>query len=250
MEKSFRSRLSKGDFLPGTLLCLSSPEIADILVEAGFKWLFIDLEHAPTGALEAQAILQAVDRRIDCVVRVPLNDEIWIKKVLDIGATSLMIPQVNTAEDARRAVRLCKYPPQGTRSVGMARASTYGARLQQYLEHANDETAVIIQIEHIQAVGNIEAILSVEGIDAVFIGPFDLSASMGLIGQVNHLEVQAAIESVRRACQAHQIPVGIFVGSANKAVDYARQGFSLVAVSTDAFILGQAARTIIADLAV
>jgi 2-dehydro-3-deoxyglucarate aldolase len=124
MEKSFRSRLCKGDFLPGTLLCLSSPEIAEILVEAGFKWLFIDLEHAPTGIMDARTILMAVERRVDCVVRVPLNDEIWIKKVLDIGATSLMIPQVNTAEDARRAVRLSKYPPQGTRSVGMARASS------------------------------------------------------------------------------------------------------------------------------
>jgi 2-keto-3-deoxy-L-rhamnonate aldolase RhmA len=109
---------------------------------------------------------------------------------------------------------------------------------------------VIIQIEHIQAVSNIEAILSVEGIDAVFIGPYDLSASMGLIGQVNHAEVQAAIESVRLACLARRMPLGIFAGSAKKAVEYARQGFSLVGIGTDAYIFGQAVKTLLADLAI
>jgi 2-dehydro-3-deoxyglucarate aldolase len=248
MKTSFRSRLSKGDFLPGTFLCLSSPEIAEIMVEAGYKWLVIDLEHSPAGVKEAEVMLQAVGQQVDCVVRVPLNDEIWIKKVLDVGATNVMVPQVNTVEDARRAVRFCKYPPQGTRSVGMARVSTYGARLQPYLQHANEDSAVIIQIEHIQAVSNVEAILSVEGIDAVFIGPFDLSASMGLIGQVNHPDVQAAIETVRKSCQAHHVALGIFVSNAKKASEYARQGFSLVGISTDAVILGQAAKGVIADL--
>ena len=112
-------------------------------------------------------------------MRVPLNDEIWIKKVLDIGAAGIMVPQVNTAEAARRAVRLSKYPPRGSRSVGVARAQGYGARLGEYLQTADQETAVIVQAEHIEAVEHIEEILGVEGVDAVLVGPYDLSATWG-----------------------------------------------------------------------
>jgi 2-dehydro-3-deoxyglucarate aldolase len=248
MKDTLRTRLHRGDALLGTLVSLPSLEIAEVLADAGFDWLWIDLEHSPMGIPEAQAILQAVGAQVDVIVRVALNDEIWIKKVLDTGPAGIMVPQVNTADDARRAVRFSKYPPQGTRSVSGARANRYGVRLQEYLERANTDTAVVIQAEHIQAVGNIEAILAVEGIDAVFIGPYDLSASMGLIGQPGHPEVQAAIERVRQACQAHKVPLGIFAATVERARTYLGQGFTLIGASGDTLMLVQAAKSLVVEI--
>ena len=248
MTELFRTRLRRGDALMGTLVSLPSLETAEVLADAGFDWFFVDLEHTPMGVPEAQAILQTVGEKVACVLRIPLNDEIWVKKALDTGAPAIMVPQVNTADDARRVVRYCKYPLLGMRSVSGARANRYGVKLAEYLQRANDEIAVVIQCEHIRAVENIEAIIAVEGLDAVFIGPYDLSASMGLIGQPGHPDVQAAIERVRQACQAHKMPLGIFAGSAEIGKNYLKQGFTLVAASGDTLMLGQVARTILADL--
>lgn len=241
MDTPFRSRLLCGEVLIGTVVSLSAPEITEILSQAGFDWLFIDLEHSPLDPHAAQALIQAAGGRVASILRVPLNDEIWLKKALDTGADGVMVPQVNTAEDARRAVRLCKYPPQGTRSAGVGRAHAYGLHMQEYFENANVQTAVIIQVKHIDAVRNIGEILDVDGVDAVLIGPYDLSASMGLIGQVEHPEVQAAIRQVRQRCQACSKPLGVFVGSAQRAREYIREGFSLIAASTDTLMLVQAA---------
>jgi len=248
MKETFRTRLKRGDLLAGTLVSLPAPEVAEILAEAGFDWLFIDMEHSQLDPPAAQVILQAVDYRIACVLRVALNDEIWIKKALDTGASGVMVPQVNSAEDARRAVRFCKYPPQGSRSVGLFRAQGYGARLTEYLAEANQRTAVIVQVEHIQAVGNVEAIIAVEGVDAVLVGPYDLSASMDHMGQVEHPEVQAAIQRVRQACQAQGMPLGIFAATAERARAYIQQGYRLVAVSGDTLMLGVAARDLLSKL--
>ncbi len=248
MDQSFRTRLKNRDLLIGTLVTLPAPEIAEILALAGFDWLFVDLEHSALEPYHAQVIQQAVAERAACILRVPLNDEIWIKKALDTGAAGIMVPQVNRAEDAMRAVRYAKYPPQGTRSVGLSRAQGYGAGLQAYLERANAETAVIIQVEHIESVKNLAAILEVEGLDAVLVGPYDLSASMGLIGQVEHSEVQAAIEKVRQACLARAMPLGIFAGAAERAKAYIQAGYSLIAASGDNMMLTQSAREIMRTL--
>jgi len=248
MNESFRTRLKRGDRLIGTVVTLSTPAVAEVLVTAGLDWLFVDLEHSTMGILEAQAIQQTVGEKVACVLRLPLNDEIWIKKALDTGVAGIMLPQVNTREDAMRAVRLSLYPPQGSRSVGAARANGYGTRLQDYVARANTETAVIAQIESIDAVHNVEAILSVDGLDAVLVGPFDLSASMGLIGQVEHADVQAAIDRVRHACQARSIPLGIFTANGRLAKAYAAQGFTLIAASTDTLMLDLAARTLLSEI--
>lgn len=245
MSPTFRERLSSNELLIGTLVTLAAPEVTEILTGAGFDWLWIDLEHAPLGPYAAQALLQAAAGRTACVLRVPLNDEIWIKKALDIGANGIIVPMVNTAEAARRAVVLSKYPPQGSRSVGVARAQGYGANLAAYLRTANQQTAVIVQAEHIQAVENIDAILEVDGIDAVMVGPYDLSASMGLIGQVEHPRVQEAIQRVRQACQARGKPLGVFVASVERAQAYIQEGFHLVATGVDTMLLAQAAGTIV-----
>jgi 2-dehydro-3-deoxyglucarate aldolase/4-hydroxy-2-oxoheptanedioate aldolase len=248
MQPSFRSRLHNHEPLLGTLITLPSPEVAEIFGEAGLDWLFVDLEHSTLEPRDAQRILQAVAGRTDCILRVPLNDEIWIKKALDTGAAGVMVPQVNTCEDAQRAVRCSKYPPQGTRSVGMARAHGYGATFQEYIERANADTAVVIQIEHIRAVENIETILEAEGIDAILVGPYDLSASMNLIGQVDHAQVQSALACVRQACLAREMPFGIFTASPEKAQQYLAQGYTLVAVGSDTSMLAQAVKSTVKSL--
>jgi 2-dehydro-3-deoxyglucarate aldolase len=242
MNPSFRTRLRSNEALIGTIISLPSPAIAEILVEAGFDWLFIDLEHSAMDAGDAQAILQAVAGRAGCMVRVPLNDEIWIKKALDAGADGIIVPQVNTMEEAQRAVRFSKYPPQGTRSVGIGRAHGYGGRFNEYVAQANGETVVMVQVEHVRAVENLEQILTVEGIDAVFIGPYDLSASMDLVGQLDHPQVQAALGRVREVCLAHKMPLAIFTVSAERVETYLGQGFTLIALSGDTLMLGEAAR--------
>lgn len=245
MSPTFRERLSHNDLVIGTLVTLAAPEIAEILAGVGFDWLWIDMEHSPLDPRASQAILQAAAGRVACVLRVPLNDEIWIKKALDIGADGIIVPMVNTAEIARRAVMLSKYPPQGSRSVGVARAQGYGAHLANYMQTANQQTAVIVQAEHIQAVENINSILEVEGVDAVLVGPYDLSASMGLIGQVEHPRVQEAILRVRQACQARGMPLGVFVAGAERAQAYIDEGYRLVAAGVDTMLLAQAAGAIV-----
>jgi 2-dehydro-3-deoxyglucarate aldolase/4-hydroxy-2-oxoheptanedioate aldolase len=245
---SFRKRLSEDKILLGTLLSLASPEIAEIMADSGFDWFFIDLEHSPMEVIDAQRILQATSHKVAGIIRVPLNDEIWIKKALDIGAAGVMVPLVLSAEDARRAVRYCKYPPQGTRSIGVGRAHRYGASLQQTLDTANEDVAVIIQVEHIHAVENIEDIIKVPGVDAILIGPYDLSASLGLTGKVDDPVVQEAIECVRHACLQKRLPLGIFTASAAQAKKFVSQGFSFVAVSTDTLMLVEASRNIIENV--
>ncbi len=243
MLSSFRTRLKgAGEPLIGTLVTLSSPAVAEILAEVGFDWLFVDLEHATMEVADAQALLQAAGERADCVLRIPLNDEIWIKKALDTGAAGIIVPQVNTAEDARRAVACAKYPPQGRRSIGLARAQGYGARLQEYLEHANADTAVIVQIETAEAVRNVEEIAAVEGVDVLFVGPYDLSASLGRMGQVGDVQVTAAIARVQEVGQRAGLPLGIYAGTAETARDYADQGYRLIAVGSDTTMLAQASK--------
>jgi 2-dehydro-3-deoxyglucarate aldolase len=248
MHPSIKARLTAGETLFGTLLSLASLETAEILAGAGFDWLFVDLEHSQLGPREAQALLQAAAGRVDCLLRLPLADEIWIKKALDSGAAGVIVPQVSTAELARQAVRWCKYPPRGTRSVGLGRAQGYGAGLQAYLDRANQETVVVAQIETAQAVENVAAILEVDGLDALFVGPYDLSASLGYMGLVDHPEVQAAIARVRRACQERGMPLGIFTAGAERARAYAAEGFRLIAAGADTLLLSQAAGKLLEDL--
>lgn len=239
---TFQSRLHNLDVLIGTIISLPSPAIAEIMAEAGFNWLFVDLEHSPLDITDAQAILQAVAGRVDCILRLPRNDEVWIKKSLDTGCAGIMIPQVNSGEDAQRAVAYSKYPPQGSRSVGISRAQGYGARFQEYVGSANREVALIVQIEHQKAVENIENILSVAGIDAVFLGPYDLSASMNLTGQVDHPDVQAALTRVRQICLERTIPCGIFTLAPDKVPVCRAEGYSLIALSGDAILLAETSR--------
>jgi|WetSurMetagenome_2_1015567.scaffolds.fasta_scaffold447214_1 2-dehydro-3-deoxyglucarate aldolase len=248
MSIAFRNLLHSKKILWGTLVSLPAPEITEILADAGYDWLFIDMEHAPLEVRDVQRILQAGGESIAGIIRLPANDPIYIKKAMDIGPAGIMLPLVNSADDARNAVKWSKYPPMGTRSVGVGRVHRYGAALQQTIETANDTTAVIVQVEHIQAVENIDGIVAVPGVDAVLIGPYDLSASMGIPGQVADPRVKDAIEKVRLACQKTGMPLGIFTASVPFARECAKNGFTLIAVSTDTLMLVDASRKLLQDL--
>jgi 2-keto-3-deoxy-L-rhamnonate aldolase RhmA len=242
LNSNFRKRLLNGDVLVGTLITIPSAEVAEIMAGVGFDWLFIDTEHSAFNARGAQTILQAVGQRCPGVVRVPANDEVWIKKALDIGATGIIAPQVNSAADAEAIVRMCKYPPDGTRGVGIGRAHQYGLGFNQYMERANNEIAVILQAETAQALENINEIVKVTGIDAIFIGPYDLSASLGKMGQLTDPEVKQAVETIADACNKAGVRLGIFGAVAEVVAPYIQQGFTLLAIGTDGLLMAQNAR--------
>ncbi len=158
------------------------------------------------------------------------------------------MPQVRTAEDALRAVQYCRYPPEGMRSVGIARAQKYGDRFTEYVESANSEITLVVQIEHIEAIENIENILKVPGIDCLFIGPYDLSASIDKTGLINDKDVQNAILHVKECAEKAEIPLGIFGATAEVVKTYIQNGYTLIAVSTDTMLLVEASKNVLNSL--
>jgi 2-dehydro-3-deoxyglucarate aldolase len=247
MPQSFRSRLRSGETLFAPLLSLNSPAVAELMAEAGFDWLFIDAEHSTLDTSQMQSLLQAA-APMPCVIRLASGDDVSIKKALDIGAAGIIVPQVNSADHARSIVQSAKYAPAGQRGLGIGRANRYGLKVREYMQTANEDTAVIVQAEHRDAVTNIEAIVQVEGVDGVFIGPYDLSASLGLPGAVTHPDVRAAIERVRTACQAAGVPIGIFGFTADAVRPYMDNGFTMIVAGVDTVLLGNAATALVALL--
>jgi len=248
MSPAFRGRLLGGEPLIGTLLSLPSPELAEIASGAGFDWLFIDMEHGALGAQDVLRLVQAVRGPCACLVRVPENREMWIKKALDTGAAGIIVPHVNSAEDAAQAVRWAKYPPAGGRSVGFSRANGYGARFQEHVDTANAETVVVAQVEHIDGVRAVGPILGIAGLDAVFIGPYDLSASLGKPGRIRDDDVREAIGAVASACAARKVPCGIFAAGLAAAAQALDEGYTLVCSGIDTGLYGQAAAAIVRGL--
>lgn len=242
---SFRQRLIDGELLLGTMLTIPAPEVAEMVARCGFDWLFMDGEHAPLSILDWQRQVQAVGGRSASILRVPEAGERDIKKALDLGVDGIIAPAVNSVELATSVVEWCRYPPRGKRGVGLARAQGYGLDFADYMEHANDRVAVIVQAEHIDAVENIEAIAAVDGLDCIFIGPYDLSASMGKTGQVDDAEVVAAIDRVTAAAQANGLALGFFGVSANSVLPWIDKGYRLICAGTDAgFVTGGASATL------
>jgi len=248
MDARFKARLKNRERLIGTLITLPAPELSEIAAESGFDWLFLDMEHGLLDAAAVQRIAQAAAERCPCLVRIPANDEMWTKKILDIGVAGLIFPHLNTAEEASALVHWCRYAPDGTRSVGMSRAQGYGRRFEEYLAKANKDTTLVAQIEHIDAVRNIDWILEVPGIDAAFVGPYDLSASMGKPGRIQDPDMREAIGLVRAACEKRNIPAGIFAGDEEAASRALSEGFTLVAIGTDATLFSRAATAVMNKL--
>jgi 2-keto-3-deoxy-L-rhamnonate aldolase RhmA len=248
MGHEFRARLKGGETLLGTMVTLASAASAEVLASLGFDWLFIDGEHGPLGIRELTEILQAVSHKTACIVRVPEAAEVPIKRVLDLGAHGIIVPQVNTAEQAANVVRWSRYAPEGARGVGLARAQGYGQTFREYLGSANDEIAVIVQAEHALAVDNIESIVRVPGIDAVLLGPYDLSASLGKMGRIDDAAVVAAIRRVTDVCRTAGMPLGYFGVTAAAVQPYVAQGYTLIVAGVDTLYLASGAQALLAEL--
>jgi len=230
------------------MVSLGSPEIVEILAAVGFDWLFLDAEHAPLESLTIQRMLQVAGDDTACLVRLAASNEVSIKKALDMGADGIIAPMVNDASQAKQIVQLAKYPPQGRRGVGLGRAHGYGLSFQDYIQRANAETVVVVQAEHILAVENMEEIVKVAGVDAVLVGPYDLSASLGVLGEITHPKVTQAIDHISAVCLHHGMPLGFFGLSTEAIQQYIERGYTLIVAGVDSLFLGQAAANMLAAL--
>ena len=245
MKNRLKRALRNGELSVGTWIQIGHPGCAEILARAGFGWVCVDLEHGAIDFETMANIFRTLEAH-DCiaVARIPQNDPVWIHRSLDAGARGLIVPMIKTAEEARSAVREAKYPPQGVRGFGYSRANLHGADFDEYVAQANDEIAVIMQIEHKDAIANLDSILEVEGIDGLFIGPLDLSGSMGIPGDLDHPEMVRALELFRDACRRHHVAAGLHIVhfSEDRLRRSVSEGYTLVALGMDNTYLYAAAQ--------
>lgn len=237
---NLKSKLGRNALTIGSWITVGHPVVAEIMAAAGFDWLVLDTEHSVLELSEVQMLIQVLDgQRCPAIVRLTSNHPDQIKRVMDAGATGVMVPMVKTAADAEAAVQAVYYPPRGQRGVGLARAQGYGARFQQYRLWLEENAIIVAMIEHVDSVNAIDSILAVPGIDAYIIGPYDLSGSMGHPGELDYPEVQLAIERVREAGQRLGKPGGIHVVEPNpdQLLQNIQAGFSFLGYGLDIRIL-------------
>ena len=239
-----RARLRERPALGGWLQ-IGHPAPAEIHARLGFDWVCADLEHGIIGIEALTGIFRALSG-FDCVpvARVPANDPVWIRRSLDAGARGIIVPMINSAGEAERAVCAAKYPPRGERGFGYCRANAHGIDFAEYARTANDETAVILQVEHIQAIDNLEAIAAVEDVDALFIGPYDLSGSLGVPGELEHPKVLAALERFRATCRERGMAMGLHLvrPTAASIRRSLAEGYTFLALGLDTVLMETAAR--------
>jgi 4-hydroxy-2-oxoheptanedioate aldolase len=236
----FKRALAEGRPQIGLWCTLSHHVVVEVVAGSGFDWLCLDTEHSPNELPMVLSQLQAAAAYpTHAVVRPAWNDMVLIKRLLDIGAQTLLLPYVQNAEEARRAVSYTRYPPEGRRGLaGVTRASRYG-RVGGYARRAHEELCVLVQVETRIALGEIEAIAAVEGVDGIFVGPADLAADMGHAGESGHPEVQAAVEQAITRIRAAGKPAGILISDENLARRYLQLGALFVAVGVDTSILAR-----------
>lgn len=248
-RNTFKLAIAQPGARIGLWLGLADPYAAELCATAGFDWLLVDGEHGPNDLRSMLAVLQAVaPYSSHPVVRISHGDPALIKQVLEIGATTLLVPMVDSAAQALVLARAMHYPPAGIRGVGsgLARSSRWSA-YPQYLHEANECVSLLVQVETVTGLAQLDAIASVEGVDGVFIGPADLAASMGFLGQPGHPEVRSAIEdAISRVLAAGKAP-GILATDASLARHYIQLGARFVAVGVDATMLARATRALAAD---
>lgn len=230
--------------LIGAWICSGSEAAAEIIASAGFGWTLIDGEHAPYSLETILSLLRATDAYgLSRVVRVPVNNTALIKQYLDLGAQNLMVPMIDTAEEAEAAAAAMHYPPRGVRGVGsaLARSSRWNG-VENYLANASDTVSLTVQIESATAVENVEEIVAVEGVDNIFVGPSDLAASMGLLGQQTHPDVLEAVNHTFEVVRASGKKVGVNAFNLEQAQKYIASGASFALVGADVQLLSGAAR--------
>jgi len=229
----------------GSWITLGHFSIAEIMANAGFDWLCVDLEHSVIDYYEAEQLIATIESN-GCVpyVRVGANDPTMIKRVLDAGARGVIVPMVNSQEDAEKAVNAAKYPPTGNRGVGLARAQGYGFSFEEYASTINDQVKVIAQIEHYEAIANLDNIINVNGIDGTIIGPYDLSGSVGLPGQYDNPNVKELLDEYEKTCKKLSSPLGFHVvpADSNLVKEKIKAGYTFIAFSLDTIFLGSHCR--------
>lgn len=243
-----RGLLTRGEPCLGMAVSMTDPLTSEIAAEIGYDFTFIDLEHGALTIETAQLHVMAVrGSNTAPFIRVPWADPVRIKPVLDLHPAGIIVPMVCTAADAATVVAACKYPPNGIRGFAPARGTHFGGiSTQEYVDHADDQTLVIVQIEHIAAVNNLDAILATPGIDTILIGPYDLSGSMGLLGQVTNPQVVAVIDRVIARGREAGIPVGLAGAAPDAVADWRAKGVSWLAIGGDWGFLQGAARVALA----
>lgn len=249
-------RLTLGQALAGTerplagmWVCSGSPLVAEICAGAGLDWLLIDMEHSPNGLESVLSQLQAAAAYpVTPVVRVPANDRVLLKQVLDLGAQTVLVPMVSSAEEAQAAVQAVRYPPRGERGVGSALSrSARWNRTQDYLARAEDHVCLLVQIETAAGVEAAGEIAAVDGVDGVFLGPSDLAASLGVLGQQTHPEVVSAVHRAFAAVRAAGVPVGVNAFDPQAARDYVDAGAAFLLVGADVALLARGSEALAAQ---
>ena len=242
---SLKQKLKDNKLTIGSWITIGHPSIVDIMASAGFEWLVIDMEHTSIDLTTAHTLIATIQANdMKALVRVSKNEEVIIKKVLDMGADGIIVPMIKSKADALKAIDYAKYPPVGKRGVGLFRAQNYGLDFDDYKKWVDEELVIIAQIEHYEAVDNIGEIITTDGIDGVIIGPYDLSGSMGYPGEYDREDVKNGISKVLEVCKINNIPSGFHViesdpSKLNERID---QGCTFLAYSLDFFFLGDKAR--------
>lgn len=243
---TLKEKLTNNEITFGSWITIGHPAIAEILAFAGFDWLTIDMEHSAITLAEAQSLIQTIELS-GCtpLVRVGSNDPVIIKRVMDAGSHGVIVPQVNSVQEAKQAVDAVKYPPKGERGVGLARAQGYGINFEEYKEWNDNNSVVIVQIENILGVDNLEEIITVEGIDGFIVGPYDLSASLGVPGEFEHPKYLKAIEKINSVINNDsKIAAGFHVVPLEPEMvkDKIEEGYSFLAYSLDSLFIADYAR--------
>ena len=242
MRNNFKKAIAEGRVQIGLWSSLCSNIGAEVVADAGFDWILLDGEHSPNDVPSTMSQMQAlVGGTATPIVRPAWNDAVMIKRILDIGAQTILVPYVQNAEEAKRAVAAVRYPPAGIRGVASSTRANHYGRVDNYLKRADSEICLLVQVETRPALGELEAIAKVEGVDGVFIGPSDLAASLGHIGNPAHPEVQAALEDAVKRLKAVGKAAGILTLSEEEARRYIGWGYTFVAVGSDIGLLGRGA---------
>jgi len=242
---SLKNKLKNNELTLGSWITIGNSSVVEVMATAGFEWLCIDMEHTSIDLATAKMLITTIHANdMKALVRVSKNEEVAIKKVMDMGADGVIVPMVKNKNEAQMAIDFVKYPPIGKRGVGLYRAQNYGIGFEAYKEWVENEAVIIAQIEHIEAVHNIEEIITTDGIDGIIIGPYDLSGSMGFPGEYHREDVKAAIAKVLRVCKEKNFPSGFHVIESNptKLQERIDEGCTFLAYSLDFFFLGDSAR--------
>lgn len=252
-NNTLKSKLNNNELTIGSWITIGHPSVIEVLSNVGFDWLTIDMEHTTIDYSVAQTLISTIQSKgMAALVRVSKNDEVYIKRVLDAGADGVIVPMINNANDARKAVEYVKYPPEGKRGVGLYRAQKFGLNngFEDYKKWLKENAVIIAQIEHIDAVNNIEEIISTPGIDGVIIGPYDLSGSLGVPGDFNDPRVINALSKVEQACIEKNFTMGFHViePDSNQVKQRINSGYNFVAFSTDFFFMGRKAESELSNI--